>query len=369
MRHACVVCGASVIAALSAGAAEAAPSHGTLPSPTTPVRLMPPLRVAVSFAGERRFPKHVASTQRVRATVDRGGRLRRVVVLYHLLVLGTGDYSLAIPAPVEDVVAAPGSESQPGLREGAVLWQGFSTRRRVLAALITLRAPAAAQGLPIRLVRSADGLLQLDNATDAPTEALASRAPATAVAGALDQAYHAVSRSLPATASTIPLSGPLRTRGVVGAVPLRISGTYRLAGASRIRVRAVLGRRPLTLGKGELRAIDLAVAIPPAAQPLRPPKGRSWLAAARRPAFRRNAVGIAVDRLLASALATQYRSFLANPDAGGPVRTTYRFVLSATQPPVVHPRHEGSDGAWLAVAIGAALSLAAVGGIVLWAHS
>jgi hypothetical protein len=369
VRGTFVLCGAALAAALANGVAAAAPPNGTLPSPTTPVRLMPPLRVAVSFAGERRFPKHVASIQQVRTEVDREGRSSRVVVLDRLLVRGTGDYSLTIPAPAEDVVAAAGSESQPGLREGAVLWQGFSTRRRNLAALITLRTQAAAKALPIRLVRGDDGVLRLENATDAPVEALASRAPPAAVARALDDAYRAVSRGRPATPATIPLSGPLRTRGVVGSVPLRISGTYRLGDARRVHLRTVVGGRRLALGKGELRALDLAVGIPDAAQPLRPPRGRTWLQETRRRAFRRDAVAVAVDRLLAAALATQYHSFLANPDPGGAVRTSYRFVLGAAPRPAVQPHREGSDSPWLAVGIALALGLAAVGGVVLWAHS
>jgi hypothetical protein len=200
-------------------------------------------------------------------------------------------------------------------------------------------------------------------------EALASRAPPAAVARALDDAYRAVSRGRPATPATIPLSGPLRTRRVVGSVPLRINGTYRLGDARRVRLRTVLGRRPLALGKGELRALDLAVGIPDAAQPLRPPRGRTWLQETRRRAFRRDAVAVAVDRLLAAALATQYHSFLANPDPGGPVRTSYRFVLGAAPRPAVQPHREGSDSPWLAVGIALALGLAAVGGVVLWAHS
>lgn len=64
---------------------------------------------------------------------------------------GKGDYSLVITAPVEDVEPALGYGSTPGLRTGAVIWQGFSPGARTLAAVITLRRAAAAPALPLRI--------------------------------------------------------------------------------------------------------------------------------------------------------------------------------------------------------------------------
>src|SRR5207244_3064081 len=49
-----------------------------------------------------------------------------------------------------DVQGLPGSQDQPGLRKGAVLWQGFSPGRKALGATMQLHPDLEAQRLPVR---------------------------------------------------------------------------------------------------------------------------------------------------------------------------------------------------------------------------
>jgi hypothetical protein len=76
----------------------------------------------------------------------------------------------------------------------------------------------------------------------------------------------------------------------------------------------------------------------------------------------------AARRLLDAAIATQYETFLANPDSFGPSRTTYRFALGAA-PLAARTGSGGSSSAWIGLAVGLGLAAAVAGGLVLWAHS
>jgi hypothetical protein len=101
---------------------------------------------------ETRFHGHIRSEELVEVSIDATGAPVSVVVTQRLTITGKGDYAFTIPVPARDVVAAPGSEAQPGLRESGVVWQGFSRGRRVLAARIMVRLDAASRALPLRLV-------------------------------------------------------------------------------------------------------------------------------------------------------------------------------------------------------------------------
>jgi hypothetical protein len=114
----------------------------SLVSAFTSARETPPFRTSAPGV-ETRFFGRLASVQAVTVTIDRSGMVIRVVDVDRILVGRKGDYSFAINGPIEDVRAAPGSESEPGLRTGTVVWQGFSPGRRLLAAAITLRTNAA----------------------------------------------------------------------------------------------------------------------------------------------------------------------------------------------------------------------------------
>ena len=78
---------------------------------------------------------------------------------------------------------------------------------------------------------------------------------------------------------------------------------------------------------------------------------------------------LAVNRLLEAALAVQFQELLANPDGAGGSRTSYHYVLAPRRQAVAASDTRGGHD-WIApLAIGLSLAAAAVGGLVLWAHS
>ena len=110
-------------------------------------------------------------------------------VLHRLLLRGKGDYLIVVGAPVEDVRAGAGSDSQPGLRTGQILWSGFSPGRKVLAADAELRAGEASRFLPLRLRAAGTGdrySLTITNATTVAQVAYAGKGFPVQLARLLD---------------------------------------------------------------------------------------------------------------------------------------------------------------------------------------
>jgi hypothetical protein len=360
---------------LAAGALVAVPSGragqvAVLPSPFVPVRPTPPLP-ALAVVSETRFPGRLSSTQAVRVVVDSSGRPIRVVDVDRVAVTRKGDYSFVIAGPIEDVSAAAGSESEPGLRTGAVVWQGFSLGRRRLAAAIRLRAGTAAGTLPLR-IEVKGSTLELINATSARTATIDARLPADGLARILDAAVAALRTDRAIPAPPVQATGPIRDVHVLAHVPLRVRGTVRFDGRPPQRIDAVVGGKPVRLdAKGDLEALELSVSVPDPSSVLRPTGARSWLELARagRLPPGRKATRLAVNRLLSAALAGQFREFLANPDASGSTETSYRYEL-ARRAAVSPPEQQDAGNGWL-VPLGVGLGLAALaaGAIVLWAHS
>ena len=107
-----------------------------------------------------------------------------------------GDYYFVIPAPATRVVPGPGSESQPGLRDLGIVWQGFANKHRVLSATATLKIAEAAPALPLRISveRGGDGwAVRLTNATRRRLQAVAgqtTRAALQRVLARLRAEYH-----------------------------------------------------------------------------------------------------------------------------------------------------------------------------------
>ena len=138
----------AVAALLAPAAALADVQQVLLPGPTPFPTPSPPLQTVGSPPwATLTFKIHAHSDQRVRAGVDAEGRVVAVRVLQRLHLTGTGDYLIVVSAPVLDVRAGPGSQSEPGQRRGQILWSGFSSKRRLLAA-DAKPAPGAGAPLP-----------------------------------------------------------------------------------------------------------------------------------------------------------------------------------------------------------------------------
>jgi hypothetical protein len=359
---------ATAAGAANAAVAGAAPRLVSLPSPTSAVRVSPPLQTNAPSV-ERRVPGRIHANVDVRVVLGPDGEPVRVTALDRLLLVATGDYSFSVPAPALDAVPSAASASAPGLRTGAVLWQGFVSKQRLLGALITLRPGPAAPSLPLRFSLGR-GRLEIRNATATRTSAATAKAAPAAVAARLDATHAAVAAGQAQTSATLPAFGPIRTVAVTAVAPARVRGIYRFGAGPDRRLTTVVGRRPLEItGSGPLTRLQLTAEPVPRRELLRPPRRATWKAYAAVGGLGPEPVLFAARRLLGAAVATQYEAFLANPDPFGPSRTTYRFALRAA-PLAAGTGSASSDagGAWIGLAVGLGL-LALAGGLVLWAHS
>ncbi len=375
--------GAALAVAVLAAPAFAAkkPSQQiVLPGPVPYPTVSPPITGNAPLPRSFLLRVGVSSAQRVLVGVDASGRPVSLHVRQRLLVSGKGDYQFAIGGPIVDVRAAPGSESEPGLRADQVLWAGFSPGRKVLAADITLRAAPVAQFLPVRLRIGRDGdrvTLTVVNATRASGVAYSGAARTADLAALLDSARRASLSGSRLKAAFATFVGPVHARKEVAEAPLRVAGELSVPGGQPVRFARTLGDGgPLAFsvearGQGEPKVL-LRVSPAPVVRLLRPPGARTWTAAVRK---RRLSSALLLRRLFEARMrlvrADQYQSFLADPDADGRSRAVYVYTtVEAAQAPAAVARSTG-DGSnvLLVVLVVAGSVVAAAGGLVVWAHS
>jgi hypothetical protein len=334
---------------------------------------VPPLRSeAVVSVTEIRFPRRIASRERIRAKLDRSGKPIEISVLQRLVVMGKGDYTFTVTAPIVDVRRAPGSQSDPGLRRDQILWQGFSAGNRVLAATAQLR-PATASLLPLRIsVRTTEDAngrrfhVVLTNATAVKTSAFSTRVDRSELLRALDSIRAAVRLGLPAPEIVMTARGPLRRRTLTVAAPLKVSGRIEVPDGNTVTFSRVL-RAPGPL-EVEIStrgpAGDAVPRITATATPLVPldelrAGGGDLLASATR-------ANLAYGR------SRQYATFLANPDSEGRASATYVFSTGKAQQAAAAPAGAGEDdggsAVWPVVVAATLAAAAAAGLVVLWAH-
>ncbi len=355
---ACAALGAGAVAAV-APSAYAVDHLVLLPSPVRAPTSIPPL-TSRATVDEVRWPGRISSSQRVEARLGAGGRPVSVTVVQRLLVRGLGDYVLAIRAPVTAVRSAAGTASEPGLRAGALLWQGFSPGRELLAVRADLRVTQAAPYLPldvslrriggasrVRLVNTTGVAMKVPAGVGRPRELAAILA---AVArGQRDVFAH--------------IAAPIGSRTVRVEAPLRVEGEI-VSDSRRVPVDVVLGGgRPLEATydvPGSAPRVRLTATPFVPAELLRLPAGVGG----------RGALERTVETLARTARVAQYSAFLGNPDPLGRSEAIYVFRTTSERaaPPT---RGDGEDGLGALgialIVVGAAAAL--VGGAVVWARS
>jgi hypothetical protein len=314
----------------------------------------------------------VRSDERVEVGLAGDGSPARVAVTQRLGISRLGDFSFTVPAPVTSVVAAPGSQAEPGLRDLGIVWQGFSSGRRVLAARAALRREAAAPALPLRVsvgqngdrvtVRLADVavrkiLLATGNASPADIRDFVARFRA-----AQRRAGDAVAASGLFAVSGTP-AGQVES---LVAAPLRVRGTITVPGRRPVAVSEVLGNgRPLTrtisLAGGTRPTVALRVEL---LDPLELMPTPEQAAAAPDP------LSSLQHGLGNIALSWQYRHFLASPDPLGPSTATYVYRTLPRAPVAAGPLPAADGGAdtLVIVLVSTVGAAALVGAVVLWAH-
>jgi hypothetical protein len=159
-------------------------------------------------------------------------------------------------------------------------------------------------------------------------------------------------------------------------VPLRVR--VRVGAAGRVAAQRVLGGgAPLTwtlrLPGGRAALPTLRVEAMPLVRqdPLQPPAGATWAAAARSLSGRRM-LSVAGASLLQTARTAQYVRFLGAPDPFGSARAVYVYrvvrVPSAAAPGALASSGGGHEQLLLVLVL-LAVPVAAVGLAVVWAHA
>ena len=381
VRSSALLAGLALVLAGHAGA-EASTQQVLLPGPSPFPTTSPPL-VAQGSPGRNFLPFGIRATtaQLVTAGVDERGRVVSVIARQRIVLRGKGDYRLLVGAPLQEVRAGPGSDSEPGMRTGQILWAGFSPGRRVLAAETTLRPAAAAPFLPLRvaLARAGNGWsLTVTNVTPVAELGYAGTVRPREIARLLDQTRRQARAALRLSPAYATFAGLVRTRKqpVRIEAPFRVEGELRVGGGSPVSFARTLGDgRPLSLrvaarGAGAPK-LRLVARPTPVERLLRPPGTATWAAAARR----RGIPGAALlERLIDTRMrlvrADQFQAFLSNPDSNGRNRTVYVYETTAAPRATTAPPRGRSSGNALLVALVVVGAIAAAGvTAVAWAHS
>jgi hypothetical protein len=394
MRRVLIAVAAGALIAPAAALADV--QQVLLPGPTPYPTPSPPLQtVGAPPWANLTFKIHVRTDQRTTVGVDGEGRVVSVKALQRLHLTGTGDYLIVVSAPVLNVSAAPGSQSEPGQRRGQILWSGFSSKRRLLAVNATLRPGAASRYLPLRLQARRDGEnyeLTLTNVTRTSEVAFQGRGRPKELAALLDRtrrdslahrrlrpAYVTIQGLISRRAQKAHIAAPLRVEGELSfpAAPSEVTNA-RPGANNTVRFAFVLGdEQPLTQrievkGGGEptlrLRARPASVV-----RGLTPPGGApTWSAAVKRRSLDPEALlRRLIDTRMELVRADQYQRFLANPDQLGRDSTDYVYATVAAAPRAAGGSSDdgGGNGALMALLAVGGTVLAAGAALVAWAHS
>ena len=353
----------ALAACVAPASAAAAGVQILLPSVRTSLTPGPPLTGTNPATTEVLFPPGMTSDQRVSVGVDSTGKPVSIGVLQRLVLHNLGDYSFAVSGPIEDVEAAPGSDSEPGLRRDAILWSGFSSGKKTLASRATLRVPPAAAVLPLRVSIAREGnalVLRGENTSAAPGPLLVGPVAQQEAVRALDETRRrlALGRGAPDLYVNVPrnplsqseqIAAPLDVRGELGGRRF----AYRLGDGGPMVFEL---RVPHAGGGARLRLV--VTPVPPS----------RLLARTRVPGSQLlehvSRVRLTVAREL------QYQTFLANPNVTGSAHAVYVYETAkkAAAPPAASSAKAVND-AWLTALIAALAVLGATGLVVLWAHS
>jgi hypothetical protein len=352
-----------------AGPAGATPI--VLPSPAALVTPPPPLisgTTPLESEQELRFPGHIGNVERVIVGLRSDGSASSVVVTQRLLISQVGDYSFTIPAPVLSVEPGPGTQSEPGQRNTGIVWQGFSSGKRVLAARASLDPLAAERGLPLSIQVERRGgatvvrVIDIARRRITVTRGSAPFARLRPLLHGLRVAVQAPDRTaltrtlqvdgVSRGAATIVVDAPIRVRGEITAAGRRVPVSWMLGGGRPLV-------REVTIPGDVTPRLDLAADLLSSLELLPADDGLD---------LRR--LQVALARV---ALSAQYDQYLASPDQLGQNESRYVFrtaaEAAATAPPQLRPA-SGGGGDVLAIVLASVLGGAALLGlVVLWAHS
>ena len=355
-------CALVALAACVLAAPVVASTPILLPSVRSTLTPGPPL-VSAASGGETLYPPGMTSDERVLVGMDATGKPLAVQAVQRLRLPKLGDYSFVVPGPIVDVRAAPGSDSEPGLRRGAIIWSGFSPGKKTLAARATLSAKEVVPLLPLRV-----SLTRVDDTLTVRGENT-SGASAPLLIGQLS--VKQATKALRETLRTLPLgiaapdvySNVARTpysQSVKVIAPLDVTGSV-----GNARFHYVLGDgRPLTFER-QIANVPPGAKLRLVVKPVPPLRLLQ-----SRPRDSGSALALVSRARLMVARELQYQTLLTNPDPTGRSSAVYVYETAkrTAAPPLATPRHGGSD-TWPTILIAALAVVGAGGLVVLWAHS
>jgi hypothetical protein len=372
----------AVLLVLAVVGASAAPSYAAsidLPQPgaARAQELALVCNAAVGATPERckksKVPGPVVNDEVVLVGLDGAGTPSTVQLEQRLTLTKVGDYVIRERGPARSAVGLVADSDPPNTKLGAVVFQGFTPGNRKLGARLTLDAGLEGPRLPLAVTVTYDGSrplgaagrlpgagtvrVTLANHTSQPAELpTASDVAPSVVAGPLDRALKladaAPGARLPAAGDLLPTSLPVTGPAqlvTTQSVPLRITGSLRIAGTSG-SVRGP-GTTPLpdgavvagTLSGGSSVDLDATVGgkgtilldltVVPALDPrlLKPPRGlATWSAWARSSppvAERRAALDLLVATAATGARASSYSPYLG-ADLPGSGTTVFRYSFA-----------------------------------------
>jgi len=408
---------ATSLATWMAGSVAVAQTSATrihLPTAADAVAVAPGSQTALFGQGgiETKVPGPVTDRESVTVDLSPTGAVAGVHATQRLTVHGLGDFEIRVPGPAHRLRALPGSQEQPGLRKGAILWQGFSPGTKELGASFDLFPGVETARLPLRFsiaitangrrVTGAEPIsgpfvirVHVVNVSAIPESIPSGAVSARAVASALD----AVRRDLEAGRAPQPgvgdipadlaVTGPTSARPVPIEAAFQIQGSFTfpagtvtsadgavtsdVAGGTRVALdRQVGGGQPLAFDlpiegvahRMRLPAFEAsASAVPPSPSVVR-------LSGAYHPDTA-TMLDLLVQTLWRSARVAQYQQYVGNPDPMGPSSTSYgfRFAPPASRVATAGPgAAEGFDAMGF-VALLFLLVLALSVGLVAWSRS
>jgi hypothetical protein len=365
---------AGVLTILACGTAYAAPAapRAVLVLPK-PVGEIPPPAGTFPDRPERLrrsiVPGRVTDTERVNVLVGPDGVPGAVSVTQRLVLAGTGQFIVWERATAQDAEALDDT-LEPVLKREAVIWQGFVSGSKSLAARLTLDPAVENELLPLRVEvawrgagRIAPGgavpgpgevVVRLVNRTGRAMSLPTGDVAAAQLAGPLDALLrHARARTSlapPAAGRGLPATLPARSvgaaRDATTVAPFRVTGTLRVEGSGATG--EGLGARPVADGlavEGVLQgtaefllrvpaagrlALDLTAVPTLDPRTLLPPRGRTWaewLRSGPTPNETRDALTQLVEGAAAAARDDEYAPYLGHHGVG-PVATTFHFGVA-----------------------------------------
>jgi hypothetical protein len=356
-----------VVAAVAATLASAVAAAGAQPVPLP--RLghglpgQPPL-VGKGSRAERFFRGKLEVRERVVVGVDRAGAAISVHVRQRIVLVGKGDYRLAVPGPIDDVQPAPGGQTQPGLRQDALLWAGFSPGRRVLDAVARLRLADSAPYLPLQLAVVRTGstiVLTIQNRTTASFPALVADPRPQDIARILDDLRASLDGGRAFRDLSVPAAQPGYVEQFSVTAAFSIKGTLS-AGGRTMAIDGVVGAR-----RRMVRVAGVAPGATPrvelVATPVAAPVPRSGVASGA------DLMRLADRTLLALELTREYAEFLESPPRRASAATVYVYGTERRVTPAAAPVGRGGSGV-LAALLAGVLGVLGLGALaVVWARS